>query len=328
MHFSMAYAGSSIAVERKMLWADLLRIKQSTTDPWLLTGDFNAVCSPEEVKAPGRIIYKDASMTDFANFLQDAGLIDFPFSGCKYTWSNKRIEDFQKRKLDRALVNESWLQNDIPTTVEFLVPGPSDHSPILVTLGQTMQTGPRPFKFFNHWTRNPEFHEIVRRAWSGHLPGNPMQVLYRKLRLLKQELKELGKRTSSDISMTISKLRTDLQAIQTDIMGADESTEQLEKELTLRRQLREAVATEEAQLRQKSRLQWLKEGDQNTAFFHCSIKAKHTRETIKVLYTSEGQKLQTLDSISLEAVNYYQQLLGQEDTSVCCPSVEMLSLNM
>ena len=40
---------------------------------------------------------------------------------------------------------------------------------------------------------------------------------------------------------------------------------------------------EEGFLKQKSRVQWLKLGDQNTSFFHKAVKARNARNAIKVI---------------------------------------------
>lgn len=216
-------------------------------------------------------------------------------------WSNKRTEGFQKRKLDRVLVNEKWL-HEIPTEVEFLSPRLSDHSSALVTLGKAEVTGPRPFKFFNYWTQRPKYHDLVRRIWSQHFLGNPMQVLYNKLRALKKEPKIFGKQFYGDISSKVRDIGDEIEAVQLRISNGNADDHLLKLEFDLRKQLREACLLEETHLKQKSRIQWLKAGDQNTAFFFQSIKEKYSRETIKVLYTDNGERLDDFNSISTEAV--------------------------
>lgn len=216
--------------------------------------------------------------------------------------------------------------------VEFLPPGLSDHSPSLVILGKVEKSGPRPFKFYNYWTRHPEYTNLVRKFWSENgeeeASINPMQLLYKKLRLLKQELRQFSKQAYGDVSLKVKQLRDELQQIQAKVLGNKEDKQLLKQELDINKQLREACLIEEAHLCQKSRVQWLKDGDQNAAFFFRSIKQKHSREKIKVLYTDDGTRLDDYDSIATEVTRFYQQLLGREDPSVCCHIADQLAPNV
>lgn len=52
-----------------------------------------------------------------------------------------------------------------------------------------MKKEKRSFKFFNDWTISSEFKSIVGKAWSSHCYGNPMFILCRKLKLVKNHLR-------------------------------------------------------------------------------------------------------------------------------------------
>jgi endonuclease/exonuclease/phosphatase family metal-dependent hydrolase len=57
-----------------------------------------------------------------------AKMEDLKFMGWLYTWSNRRPENPILRKLDRVLVNETWM---IRVVISVLLPqGISDHSPV------------------------------------------------------------------------------------------------------------------------------------------------------------------------------------------------------
>lgn len=160
-----------------------------------------------------------------------------------------------------------------------------------------------------------------------NISGDPMQILYKKLRSLKKVLQVFSQETYGDVSLKVQNLRAELQSIQSRLMGNEDDEQLLKQELEIRQRLREACLIEEAHLRQKSRVQWLKGGNQNTAFFFRSIKQKQSKENIKVLHTEDGQRLKDYDSISHEATCFYQKLLGQEDKSVgCLTAVQMESI--
>ncbi len=57
--------------------------------------------------------------------------------------------DFFIKKLDRVLVNHSWLDLFSQCVVQFMAPRISDHSLVVISLGEKQDYGPKPFKFFN-----------------------------------------------------------------------------------------------------------------------------------------------------------------------------------
>ena len=62
---------------------------------------------------------------------------------------------------------------------------------------------------------------------------------------------------------------------------------------------------EESFYRQKSRIQWIQEGDMNTKFFHSMVVAKHKTNCILELYDSQGSKMTTYEEISQEVVIFF-----------------------
>ncbi|KAL5798421.1 hypothetical protein ACOSQ2_003241 [Xanthoceras sorbifolium] len=62
--------------------------------------------------------------TDLHQCLLDIDLFDLPFKGSLYTWSNRRdSEQIIARKLDRVLVNDSWLATFPNSEADFTGPG-------------------------------------------------------------------------------------------------------------------------------------------------------------------------------------------------------------
>ena len=62
---------------------------------------------------------------------------------------------------------------------------------------------------------------------------------------------------------------------------------------------------EEIYWKQKARVDWLQEGDKNTAFFHKSVQARRNRSYISSLVTSDGTHLTSSQAISREAIQFY-----------------------
>ena len=72
----------------------------------------------------------------------------------------------------------------------------------------------------------------------------------------------------------------------------------------------ELARAEEGFLKQKSRIQWLKLGDQNTNFFHKAVKARNSKNSIKLITLKNGCRIEDPASIRQEFVNHFQSVLG------------------
>lgn len=80
-------------------------------------------------------------------------------------------------------------------------------------------------------------------------------------------------------------------------------------------QLSELLAAEESFLRQRSRVKWLKEGDQNCRFFHNYVKGKPARSRISSLINVEGHLLFEETKIKEKTLGFYKALLGTKDAN-------------
>lgn len=113
-----------------------------------------------------------------------------PSSGYFYTWTNRKSgEDLIVVKLDRAMVNTEWLQVFPFAKAHFHKPITSDHSCIEVTLDNHMPSRPKPFKFFNSWTKHQDYHSVTDEVWRTKVIGSPMFIVSKKLKLVKEALK-------------------------------------------------------------------------------------------------------------------------------------------
>jgi hypothetical protein len=84
-----------------------------------------------------------------------------------------------------------------------------------------------------------------------------------------------------------------------------------QQEEALRQKLEERKAQEEILWRQKSCIQWLKEGDRNTKFFHRSTIQRRHANHITQLISDNGQTRHTHEELEEEMVNYYQNLMSE-----------------
>ncbi|GAV92821.1 hypothetical protein CFOL_v3_36199 [Cephalotus follicularis] len=214
-------------------------------------------------------------MREFGDCIRNSELEDIRQAGCFYSWNNKRagVEAVSK-KLDRAMGNWGWFKDFNHVQAFFPTPGVSDHSPCILQLKMPCRSGPRPFKYINVWASHPDFLDVVRRVWALPVEGNPLEVVGRKLRMLKQVLKDFHKKHFNNLSMECTKINQLIDYQQTVLDGDPTNEEARNTEKKLLDQYHKASRKEEAVLKQKARINWLKLGDSNSAFFHKVVKLR------------------------------------------------------
>jgi len=80
--------------------------------------------------------------------------------------------------------------------------------------------------------------------------------------------------------------------------------------------LAEVLAREEAMEKQRSRVQWLHEGDRNTGFFQAKAKQRARSNKISALQRADGSLCEVQEELEEMAAAFYQNLfLAQEETT-------------
>lgn len=126
--------GFNTAIERRSLWTDLLNVQSLIGNDvaWCLLGDFNVCLGPEETSNGSNW---SASMMEFRDFIVEVGVTDLNCTGPLFTWWDKCRHSPTYRKLDRCLINGSWM-TQFPLSLASILPrGLSDHCPVAVKLG-------------------------------------------------------------------------------------------------------------------------------------------------------------------------------------------------
>ncbi|XP_050217707.1 uncharacterized protein LOC126668560 [Mercurialis annua] len=198
--------------DRQRMCSDLIDFSRDVRGNWLVQGDFNAVMGDNDRMGGNELDNEHA--LEMVNCMSTAGLAEIRSIGCYYTWNNNQLDDKRVwRKLDRILSN--GLNEELQDSFYEALPcGISDHSPILMkTQKRGSQNAKRNFKFFNYWTTNPEFREIVMEEWSKEVSGHTMFRIVKKLKAISYRLRNLNRKHYSDISMRTSKQRERLDKI-------------------------------------------------------------------------------------------------------------------
>ncbi|KAL2923736.1 Photosystem I assembly protein Ycf3 [Bienertia sinuspersici] len=157
----------------------------------MIMGDLNCVLQMEERCGSNVRLHE---IIPGRTCMERCGLIDIPYGGQLFIWSNKQMgEDRVFSKIDRVMANEAWLETFSKVNATFLPEGISDHCPALVRIMNDDSEGKKPFKYYRMWREAKGFKEKVRMAWEGHDQGTSMYKLTRKLKRVKESMKELNR---------------------------------------------------------------------------------------------------------------------------------------
>ncbi|XP_039042840.1 uncharacterized protein LOC120181870 [Hibiscus syriacus] len=296
--FIPAVYGSNDGITRRQLWSQLGSIDSFVGDAAWLVGATSMSFKKIEKSSNPISSSTSSDILEFQKCVEDLGIFYHQFIGPLYTWSNKQQDSFLSRKLDRVMVNHCWFEAFPSSEVEFQVLVESDHSSALVWLHKEAATNkPKPFKFFNFWAMHPDFLSIVSDSWQAPAIRNPTHFLFLKLK------------------------REELRAIQLANLDVVTACSLMIDELKIEDELRGLEQMDLLFYKQKTKADWIREGDQGTRFFHSMVASKRMNNTIRVFFNQEGVRLRTFDDMSNEAINLFKKQLGVIDPEVNCCNV-------
>ncbi|XP_020682798.1 uncharacterized protein LOC110099846 [Dendrobium catenatum] len=139
---SVVHASNS-TTERKTLWNDLTLATPVCNVPWAIIRDFN--CCRFATEKLGGSPLSHSSLKDFNDCIFLNGLVDLHSVGCNFTWFNQRVDNLIHIKLDRVLVNNSWLKKYSESFCSIQNPSCSDHCPVIL----------------HSWSSNKAFHRYL-----------------------------------------------------------------------------------------------------------------------------------------------------------------------
>lgn len=149
-----------------------------------------------------------------------------------------------------------------------------DHKPVLTSFNLNTNVTHKPFRFDKRLQQIPEFDTIVAEGWNScKLQGR--YSICDQIRNCRQAMSKGKHRTNMNAAKRIDHFQTRLNS-------AMESTISSERRCIpyLQRELAKAYRDEEIYWRTKSRKQWLKDGDRNTAYFHACTKTRYSKNYI------------------------------------------------
>ncbi|KAL0295375.1 UNVERIFIED_CONTAM: hypothetical protein Sradi_6838000 [Sesamum radiatum] len=232
-------------------------------------------------------------MTEFRECLMDAALIHLPFTGCPFTWHNCSSGSRSLwRRLDRALVNDTWLEKWPNSSYLSALPQTSDHSPLILLGAERRLTG-GVFRFDNFLTSQPGFLTSVRQVWRHRIYGTAMYGVTRKLKALKPVFRAQRK-AKGDLAQNVCLAKGFLEKAQ-GLLDEFKDDFLLQLVQWCRTVYCRAVVMEDNMLRQRAKLRWLKDGDRCTRVFFRKINATRAKMRVFQITSAAGEVLTETD---------------------------------
>ncbi|XP_021748569.1 uncharacterized protein LOC110714370 [Chenopodium quinoa] len=284
--FVTAIYASPDPLKRRELWEDLKKFATSHNKPWMLAGDFNDTRFPSERNSS---CFETTRRSEkFNAWIEDMDLLEVEFSGAAHTWARGlNPETRRSGRLDRALCNEHWALRFEKASMKHISAVYSDHCPIFISPNgfAPLQSLHRPFKFQASWLLHEKFQNFVKDKWEENSPLMPA------LSKLSSDLQNWNREVFGNIFKQKRSLLARIGGVQK-ILATRVDRGLLKLEAKLRRKLDEILSREETLWYQKSRIDWLKDGDRNTTFFHLSTIVRRWRNKIVALKDNNGVWIQ------------------------------------
>ncbi|XP_062074548.1 uncharacterized protein LOC133778559 [Humulus lupulus] len=249
-------------------------------------GVLNSVLSPSE-----RLTYRGdgSEMIPFQNCVEHCGLVDVKYSGSFFTRNNKQEgRAHVYAKIDRVMANGQWLDKYANVEVFFFLEGYFDHTPCLVNFSSVKETR-KSFRYFNFWSSYKDFHGKVAETWNDDVKGTLMFCLIRKLKRLRGVLTKFNKEGKGDVFVQDIEKYKRLIEIQAKIKEDLGNVQLMNEEIICREDYQQAYYDLIHFLKQKVKMEWLKNGDENTKVFHSSIRSWHIHNSIYSIWDVKGK---------------------------------------
>ncbi|KAK2449476.1 hypothetical protein QL285_008670 [Trifolium repens] len=202
--------------------------------------------------------------SEFVSFIDAMEVTNVPVTGKKFTWFS--ADGSAMSRLDRFLLSEGFIEKGGISNQMVGDRDISDHCPIWLECTR-LNWGPKPFKFLNCWLQHPEFLPLVKDVWEkANIHGKSVFILKEKMKILKEALKGWNKEVFGIVDLNLEKTVKELNDVE-DMLANDDCDPIHFNSKELVKKFWDELHTKDSLIRQKSRTQWIQEGDANSRFF-------------------------------------------------------------
>jgi hypothetical protein len=168
--------------------------------------------------------------------------------------------------------------------------------------------GDKLFRYEMMWEKHEDFQPFLNDAWKSEGKAETMSQLKDKLHRMSGSLSTWGRTTFGSVQGEIRQLQLRLSDLREGLARQGPS----EEEGAIVQRLTELYGREEVMWRQRSRIQWLAEGEKNTRFFHLRACQRKKRNKITRLVRHDGTATEDAEEMASMTRDFYEQLYTSE----------------
>ncbi|XP_074377571.1 uncharacterized protein LOC141719089 [Apium graveolens] len=162
------------------------------------------------------------------------------------------------------------------------------------------------FRFENAWLREPMCKQIMDAAWN----GNGESSFYDKLFHCAETLHIRGQEITGKFKARIADCKKIIKTIR-----RRRDLESCKRVMEEKKKLAEIYTQQEIFWRQRSKQLWLREGDQNSKYFHAATKSRRKTNQISVLCNNQNQQIGWNDGLEDLMTRYFDNLFTASSTN-------------
>jgi hypothetical protein len=301
------FYGAPKVEDRRHSWRFLQTLFAIEHSAWMCVGDLiETLYASEHFSRAAR---PEWQMRAFREVVEHCSFHDFGWSGVEYTWDNGQMGASNvKARFDMAFGNANFLARFNHTKVRHIATTESDHFFLLVEFREQATEGRarggRQFRYENVWQTHADYDQLVLDNWHKGAGREGFQGVMQALDNMQTSLSSWGAKEFGGLARKGRKLREKLDRLRWRSVGRGPSDE----EKAIAKKLRETLRQEEIWMRQRSRFQWLRERDRNTAYFHAQAAQRKRINKIPDLMREDGSMCASWEGNSEEIRGFYTNL--------------------
>jgi hypothetical protein len=205
--------------------------------------------------------------------------------------------------------------------------GISDHYPIFLEIRTGMDKPPSPFKFNRTWLSDETFLKLVKENCRIYDPeSNKVAGLHfvKNLPIIKEKTKTWAHQKLLKEDLELKDLESQLNLISEEQGGGFDTTHAKLNLLKLEERRNRLLKEKKETWRLKSRVTWLKSGEENTKFFQAYAKGRKCTNSIWQLKDQDGKKEHTFEGMAKIGKKFFQDLYKAENKATIEEVIRMV----
>ncbi|XP_074347087.1 uncharacterized protein LOC141685909 [Apium graveolens] len=285
--------------KRRDSWSLIRRLSGLDSLPWLIMGDFNDLMYESDKQ--GNVPHPNYLLNGFRETITDRHLSEIDLCGGNFTWEKSRgSTNWVGEKLDRGFASSSWWTKFPLCNLRVIQTSHSDHDPInLVLLKVDISKQKFQFRFENMWLKESSFVAEVTEAWK----NIPAYHLLPKLIEVSSFMDKWGRKFFHKFREKVKEQKRIMDDL---VDRLDDDSMQAYR--TAKGNLNDLLYQEEAYWKQRAKMFWLTEGDENTMFFHSSASARKKLNHIDHLFDNNGVCIKDQEGMADIIFNHFSNL--------------------